>query len=215
MLLLIRSAIIMEAPAVGPLRHGRRRVGLVYEPAHRRLAEASGASIAPGDGCRRLGQNLFINTPGQSGDPSHRPCRPGAAPGQGDYLPCSSARRRWTRPRRQRSSWFPPVVLYALKAGLYMILAMASFTAGDTMTSCCRARCRWAELIPHPQPRHVATAVLVIVCIKRGVTGSARAFKRTILARSLSAMAGTVLCSSPPSLRMPLSAYQCRWCLCW
>lgn len=81
---------------------------------------------------------------------------------------------------------------HALKAGLYMILAMASFTAGDTMTKLMAGEVPVGELILIRGM--VATAIIVTVCIKQGVLiHAAQAFKPTILARSLSDMAGTLL----------------------
>lgn len=81
---------------------------------------------------------------------------------------------------------------HALKAGLYMILAMASFTAGDTMTKLLAGQVPVGELILIRGL--VATTIIVIVCIKQGVLiHAAQAFKPTILARSLSDMAGTLL----------------------
>lgn len=80
---------------------------------------------------------------------------------------------------------------HALKAGLYMILAMASFTAGDTMTKLMAGEVPVGQLILIRGM--VATLIIVIVCIKQGVLiHAAQAFKRTIMARSLSDMAGTL-----------------------
>lgn len=79
----------------------------------------------------------------------------------------------------------------ALKAGLYMVLAMASFTAGDTMTKLMAGEVPVGELILIRGM--VATSIIVVVCLKQGVLiHAAQAFKRTILARSLSDMAGTL-----------------------
>lgn len=80
----------------------------------------------------------------------------------------------------------------AFKAGLYMLLAMASFTAGDTMTKLLAGQLPVGEIILIRGM--VATTIIVVVCIKQGVLmHAAQAFKRTILARSLSDMAGTLL----------------------
>lgn len=80
---------------------------------------------------------------------------------------------------------------HVLKAGLYMILAMASFTAGDTMTKLMAGEVPVGELILIRGM--VATIIIVIVCIKQGVLiHAAQAFKRTIMARSLSDTAGTL-----------------------
>jgi drug/metabolite transporter (DMT)-like permease len=81
---------------------------------------------------------------------------------------------------------------HALKAGLYMILAMASFTAGDTMTKLLAGQVPVGEIILIRGM--VATAIITVVCIRQSVLiHAAQAFKRTILARSLSDMAGTLL----------------------
>jgi len=79
----------------------------------------------------------------------------------------------------------------ASKAGLFMILAMASFTAGDTMTKLLAGQLPVGEIILIRGI--VATTIIVAVCLKQGVLiHAAQAFKRTILARSLSDMAGTL-----------------------
>lgn len=79
----------------------------------------------------------------------------------------------------------------ALQAGFYMILAMASFTAGDTMTKLMAGEVPVGQIILIRGI--VATTIITLICIQQGVISYApHLFKRTILGRSLSDMLGTI-----------------------
>jgi len=81
---------------------------------------------------------------------------------------------------------------HALKAGFYMILAMASFTAGDTMTKLMAGEVPVGQIILIRGI--VATTIIIAICVRQGViVHTPLIFKKTILRRSLSDMAGTLL----------------------
>ena len=72
-----------------------------------------------------------------------------------------------------------------------MIMAMASFTVGDTMTKLMAGEVPVGQIILIRGI--VATAIIVAICIRQGVIVHAPLmFKKTILTRSLSDMAGTL-----------------------
>lgn len=80
---------------------------------------------------------------------------------------------------------------HALQAGFYMILAMASFTAGDTMTKLMAGEVPVGQIILIRGV--VATVIIIAICIRQGViVHAALMFKKTILTRSFSDMAGTL-----------------------
>ncbi len=80
---------------------------------------------------------------------------------------------------------------HALQAGFYMILAMASFTAGDTMTKLMAGEVPVGQIILIRGI--VATLIMIAICVRQGVIAHAPLmFRPTVLARSLSDMAGTL-----------------------
>lgn len=79
----------------------------------------------------------------------------------------------------------------ALKAGVIMILAMASFTAGDTMTKLMAGQVPVGQIIFIRGI--VATVIIIAICVRQGViTEVPLIFQKNVLARSLSDMAGTL-----------------------
>jgi drug/metabolite transporter (DMT)-like permease len=78
-----------------------------------------------------------------------------------------------------------------LKAGLVMILAMASFTAGDTMTKLMAGEVPVGQIIFVRGT--VATAIIGTICAWLGLLRSIPLiFQKNVLARSLSDTAGTI-----------------------
>jgi drug/metabolite transporter (DMT)-like permease len=78
-----------------------------------------------------------------------------------------------------------------LKAGLVMILAMASFTAGDTMTKLMAGEVPVGQIIFFRGI--VATAIIGTICAWLGLLRSIPLiFQKNVLARSLSDTAGTI-----------------------
>jgi drug/metabolite transporter (DMT)-like permease len=78
-----------------------------------------------------------------------------------------------------------------LKAGLVMILAMASFTAGDTMTKLMAGEVPVGQIIFFRGI--VATAIIGTICAWLGLLRSVPLiFQKNVLARSLSDTAGTI-----------------------
>ena len=72
-----------------------------------------------------------------------------------------------------------------------MILAMASFTAGDTMTKLMAGEVPVGQIILIRGI--VATTIIIAICIRQGmIVHAPLIFKKTILGRSLSDMAGTL-----------------------
>ncbi len=79
----------------------------------------------------------------------------------------------------------------AVHPGFYMILAMASFTAGDTMTKLMAGEVPVGQIILIRGI--VATTVITLICMRVGVINYVpHLIKRTILGRSLSDMLGTI-----------------------
>jgi drug/metabolite transporter (DMT)-like permease len=79
----------------------------------------------------------------------------------------------------------------ALKAGLIMILAMASFTAGDTMTKLMAGEVPVGQIIF--VRGIVATTIISAICAWQGVLADAALIlQKNVLARSLSDVAGTM-----------------------
>src|SRR6185503_18128422 len=79
----------------------------------------------------------------------------------------------------------------ALRAGLIMILAMGSFTAGDTMTKLMAGEVPVGQIIF--VRGIVATVIITAICARLGVLAdTALIFQRNVLARSLSDVAGTI-----------------------
>lgn len=80
---------------------------------------------------------------------------------------------------------------HALQAGFYMILAMASFTAGDTMTKLMAGEVPVGQIILIRGV--VATVIIIAICFRQGVIVHAPLmFRKTVLERSFSDMAGTL-----------------------
>jgi len=80
---------------------------------------------------------------------------------------------------------------HALQAGFYMILAMASFTAGDTMTKLMAGEVPVGQIIFIRGI--VATIIIITICIRQGIIVHAPLiFRKTVLKRSVSDMAGTL-----------------------
>lgn len=78
-----------------------------------------------------------------------------------------------------------------LKAGLIMILAMGSFTAGDTMTKLMAGEVPVGQIIF--VRGIVATVIISAICARLGVIAdTVLIFHRNVLARSLSDVAGTI-----------------------
>ena len=79
----------------------------------------------------------------------------------------------------------------ALKAGLVMILAMASFTAGDTMTKLMAGEVPVGQIIFVRGV--VATTIISAICAWQGILTEVKlVFQKNVLARSLSDVAGTL-----------------------
>ena len=84
-----------------------------------------------------------------------------------------------------------PFTLSALHPGFYMVMAMGSFTAGDTTTKLMAGEVPVGQIILIRGL--IATIIITLICIQQGViTYVPHLFKRTILARSLSDMLGTI-----------------------
>jgi len=84
-----------------------------------------------------------------------------------------------------------PFTPSALHPGFYMVMAMGSFTAGDTTTKLMAGEVPVGQIILIRGL--IATIIITLICIQQGViTYVPHLFKRTILARSLSDMLGTI-----------------------
>lgn len=80
---------------------------------------------------------------------------------------------------------------HTLKAGLIMILAMGSFTAGDTMTKLMAGEVPVGQIIF--VRGMVASTIIGAICVWLGVLADARLIvQKNVLARSLSDVAGTI-----------------------
>ncbi|MGE0242276.1 MAG: DMT family transporter [Parvibaculaceae bacterium] len=77
----------------------------------------------------------------------------------------------------------------ALKAGLVMILAMASFTAGDTMTKLMAGEVPVGQII---FVRGIVATILTAILAARSLAQAALVFQKGVLVRSLSDVAGTM-----------------------
>jgi drug/metabolite transporter (DMT)-like permease len=77
----------------------------------------------------------------------------------------------------------------ALRAGLVMILAMASFTAGDTMTKLMAGEVPVGQIIFF---RGIVATTLTALLARKALAQAAFALQRGVLVRSLSDVAGTI-----------------------
>jgi drug/metabolite transporter (DMT)-like permease len=84
-----------------------------------------------------------------------------------------------------------PFIPSALHPGFYMVMAMGSFTAGDTTTKLMAGEVPVGQIILIRGL--IATVIITMICIQQGViTYVPHLFKRTILSRSLMDMLGTI-----------------------
>ena len=89
----------------------------------------------------------------------------------------------------------------ALKAGLVMILAMASFTAGDTMTKLMAGEVPVGQIIFF---RGIVATILTALLAGRSIAQATLIFQKGVLVRSLSDVTGT-LCFITALMHVPIA----------